>query len=464
MGMRMDMGFGQHMEMRPSPSLIQFTEILALSGLELQQMIHQVVAENPALELSEPDLCPACGDPLLTDGTCYRCCRGDSLASQEARSLEEPDEERLDLLTLVADQRSLAEHLLIELATVLDEADMPMAEYLVGELDERGFLQTNLEVAANSLGVPVQRVEHVLQALQSVGPLGVGSRTVEECLLSQLDRWEQTGVSDPLARTLVCDHLDALGHGKYSQLARALGAEYDEIVAARDFIRTHLRPYPVAERTDLELWERQTGPGFVAPDVVVRSAKDGEFEIEILDSQRYALSISPLYRELAERLEAGRELDERDGLTRKDRKHIQAQVQRAREFLTYVRERRDTMRRVAAYVMARQADFLRLGPRHLQPLTRAEVAEALDLHESTISRATSGKYVLLPSRRVVPFGDFFKAALSVQDVLREIVDSETRALTDAELAEELQLRGYDVARRTVAKYRNQMRILPSSLR
>ncbi|MFN2114742.1 MAG: RNA polymerase factor sigma-54 [Anaerolineae bacterium] len=463
MTMRMGMDYGQHMEMRPSPSLIAFTEILQLSGMELQQAIMQAVAENPALEMTETELCPACGDPLLSDGTCLRCSRGESPVDVAERSVLEHEEEERDLFARVADQMTLEEHLLAELAAALDEEDLPIAEFLVGELDDRGFLDMPLATVAASLGVPLERVEHVLRVLQSVGPLGVGARTVEECLGLQLDRWAESGVENPIARRLIEEHLGDLGQGKYSQLARQLGVEYDDVVEARDFIRAHLRPYPIADATDSELWESHSGPGFIAPDVIARLADD-EIEVDILESRRYALSISPLYREYASSIAEGRDIADGERLTAEDRKHIASQVGSARQFLTHIRERRETMRRVSAYVMARQQDYLRQGPRHLRPLTRAEVAEALDLHESTVSRATAGKYVLLPNRHVVPFSSFFKAALSVQDVMREMVENETRPLTDSELAEMLTERGYKVARRTVAKYRNQMGILPSSLR
>ncbi len=464
--MRLDLGFGQHMEMRPSPSLIQFTEILAMTSLELQAFIVQEAGKNPALEITDVPTCPACGDPLLPNGSCYRCRRGEDLVRLAARELAEAEDEAdaYDALAFVADQRSLAEHLLEEMAAVLPATDMPVAEHMVGELNEKGFLETPLDVIAATLNVSVPDVERVLMALQTVGPLGLGARSVEECLTLQLDRWEEAGVGHPLARVLVTEHLDDLAAGRYAQLARTLDTDSEQVLEARDFIRSHLRPYPIAERIDLAPWEHVRGAGFVAPDVVVREGDDGAFEVDVVESRRFAVSISPLYRSLAETLEAGNAADARSGLTAKDQEHIRNQVGRARQFLHHVRERRDTMRRVSAYVMARQSEFLRHGPRSIVPLTRAEVAEALDLHESTISRATAGKYVLLPSRQVVPFASFFKAALSVQDVLREIIDAEDRPLTDTELAAMLKERGYGVARRTVAKYRNQMGILPSSLR
>jgi RNA polymerase sigma-54 factor len=466
MTMGMGMSYGQHMTMRPSPSLIAFTQILQLSGLELQTAIQQAVAENPALELVETDLCPACGDPLLPDGTCLRCLRGEDLAGVAARALveHEEDEDEIDLFARVADQMSLLEHLLTELAATLAPEDLPIAEYLLGELDDRGFLASPISEIADALDVDAADVERVLAALQGVGPLGIGARSVEECLRIQLDRWAELGVADDLVRRVVAEHLDDLGHGQYSRLARKLGVSYDEIVAAREFIRTHLRPYPIAEETDLKPWGRETGPGFIAPDVDVRLDGAGEVEVTVIESRRYALSISPLYRDFFAALAGGAALGPRARMSDRDKKHVAEQVGRARQFMTFVHERRETMRRVTAYVMAHQTGFLRHGPRHLVPLTRAEVADALEMHESTVSRATAGKYVLLPSRQVVPFSVFFKAALSVQDVLREIVASETRPLTDTELASELAARGHPIARRTVAKYREQLGILPSSMR
>lgn len=456
MSMDMGMGFGQEqrMSMRPSPSLIQFTEILQMTGLELQDLILQEVSENPALELEDAD--PSEGpDELLQR----------QLIESARRELREADEDEFDVFRTVPDQRSLQEHLLMELAAVLDEEDLPIAEFLVGELDERGFLDTTVRRVARSFDVPEARVEEVLAALQAIGPLGLGARSVEECLRIQLDRWEEAGVGHPVARAIVTEHLDDLAQGRYSAIATALGVSYDEVIGGRDFIRSHLRPYPIAESTDLAPWQRQTGPGAVAPDVIVRYDAEDRIEIEITDSRRHHLRISPAYVRLVARLEdTEAPAKSSEALSDDDRAHVATQVGRAQRFLSHIEERRATMLRVATYVMRRQEAFLRKGPRELQPLTRAQVAEALDLHESTISRATAGKYVMLPNRQVVPYATFFKAALSVQDVLRELVEQEDHPLTDAELVELLDERGYRIARRTVAKYRKQMGILPSSLR
>jgi len=510
----------QRQQMRASPSLIQFAEILQLSSQELQHMILHEAAANPALELHEQAVCPRCGERLLAGGACLRCRSAperemdraqlrERLSAAERDAAEIDDEER-DVFRTVADQRSLHEHLLDELAVVLEENAVPIGEQLVGELDERGFLEPDVtERVAGTLGVPETGVASVLSALQSVGPLGVGARSVQECLNLQLRRWEDLGETHPLARILVAGHLDDLAHGRFGRIAEQLGVDQAEVLAGRDFIRTHLRPYPIAERTDLAPWERQTGTGELAPDVVIRHAKDGRLTVEVVESRRYSLSIDPLYDRLVAELDAAgdagsareqgnsqahpeqepgragtedradqtnrsasadtsptKERSAMDGvrLTRGEQEHVHDHVERARQFLNHIRERRSTMRRVTEYVVKRQAAFLERGPRYIEPLTRAEVAEALDLHESTISRATAGKYAMLPNRQVVPFSLFFKASLSVQDVLRELVENETNPLSDAKLAEMLAARGYPIARRTVAKYRRELGIPASSVR
>ena len=147
-----------------------------------------------------------------------------------------------------------------------------------------------------------------------------------------------------------------------------------------------------------------------------------------------------------------------------DRRHVQQYVSRAKMFMSNINQRRETMKKIAGALIQYQEEYLRQGVRHLRPLTRAQVASVTSLHESTVSRATAGKYVMLPNGQVVPFSDFFTASLSVKDVIKEIVEQEGRALTDREIVQRLYDQGIRVARRTVAKYRSQLRILPSKLR
>lgn len=460
-GMGMGMSGQQRQEMRISPSLIQYSHILQLSGAELRDLILQELDKNPALALEERALCPACGDPLTMGGRCLRCGRGEGLAEAAARAQREADEEEpLEALLAIADQPSLQEHLLQELAAVLPASDLAIAEFLVGELDERGFLDVPLGLVASSLGIAESRVEAVLGALQHAGPLGVGARSVEECLSLQLERLEEVLGPQPLLRRLIAEHLSDLAAGRYAQLARQLQVTPDAILEARELIRAHLRPYPITETADLASWERARPAASAMPDVLIRGLPSGGYRIEVLESRRFQLSVNPLFQDLA----VGSRPRQEGGLSAGEQQRLQEQVRAAENFLGFIQDRRSTLERVTAYVIGRQSAFLREGPRQLQPLTRAEVAQALDLHESTISRATKDKYVMLPNRRVVPFSAFFQAALPVHEALRQLVDDEARPYTDTELAELLAAAGHPISRRTVTKYRLQLGILPSNLR
>jgi RNA polymerase sigma-54 factor len=196
----------------------------------------------------------------------------------------------------------------------------------------------------------------------------------------------------------------------------------------------------------------------VAPDVVIK-LEEGEFAVEVVESRRFFMRVNPMYSRLATQLRG-------NGVHYSDdeKKHIQQYVSRAKLFMSNVNQRRETMLKIAKVLVQVQEEFLRHGIRQLRPLTRAQVAEATGLHESTVSRATAGKYVMLPNRQVIPFSDFFTASLSVKDVIKEIIVREGRPLTDREIVSRLRDEGIRVARRTVAKYRSQLGILPSTLR
>ncbi len=449
------------MEMRPSPGLITFARLLTLPSWELEQTIQEEMLDNPALELSEPEVCTVCGAPLM-DGICYECLRRDSeVLNREERTRQQELEEDFDPLTLIAGQINLPEQLLREVGTQIPESEMPIARYLVGYLDERGFLDCSAQVVAFTMGVTTEQVEKVIEALQQAGPVGAAARNVKECLLLQLARLAEAGIEHPLAEIIIRDHFERLGQGQYHEIARSLGVSSKDVLEARDFIREHLRPFPVPDLVSPESWTSTTDVPFTAPDVVILEDIEhpGVYHVEVVRSRRSYLQVSPMYQRVAREIRKGIMQS-----SEHDRAHVMEHLSRAQSFLSHLRERRETLQAVAEAVVARQIPFLRDGVRHLRPLTRAEIAEATGLHQSTVSRAVADKYVQLPNRKVIPFSAFFEPSRSVKDVLREIVESEDGPLADAELAEELHRRGYHVARRTVAKYRKRMGILPSTMR
>lgn len=463
MDMSMDMSMAPHMQMKASPALIALNNMLILSTMELQQMIQQEIEENPALELNEAtdELCPRCGRPF-SGSTCMFCLQEDMRTLEAERddyTGPASDDEEFDPLLLVAMPASMSETLLRDLHASLPYDDHFIIDYLVGSLDDQGFLTVTTDQVASTLSVDEARVEQVLEKLQELGPVGVGSRDVPECLLLQLRRLEQENITHPHVEKIITQHWTDLGEHRYGAIAQALGIAYDDVVDARDFIRQYLRPYPL-ERITSDNSVSPTQTTYLTPDVVIRETEDGSLVAEVVESQRYFLRMNPLYQDLARQATRGNTAS----VSAEEKDHLTQYVSRAQLFLTNLRQRRETIRRIAEHLIERQEEFLRYGVRYLKPLTRAEVAIAIGVHESTVSRATANKHVQLPSHEVIPFSHFFTASLSVKDVLLELVTKEKRPLTDQELVEMLKERGFNVARRTVAKYRNQLNILPSTLR
>ncbi len=457
-------------QMKVSPRLVAANHILQLSSLELQQAISAELAENPALELIDVPTCPTCGSQLQ-GSLCPNCLRRQKPdndlvdgpdANDEpyyAHNLRTADEE-FDPITQVAAEISLQERLMNELRATVQPELMHVAEYLVGNLDEKGYLTCTVEEAAYECNADEADVEVVLRLLQSLEPPGIGARNLRECLLIQLEFLETVGIHQPYAREIVSTHLTELGEHKFSKIAQDLHISSDVVAEVWDFIKRDLNPNPASEFSPASGSNdsRETRSSYVLPDVII-SERDGEFEVEVVESKRFLLRVSPVYSQLGAELE-------RDGdrFSDDEKRHIQQYVARAKLFIANINQRRQTIHRITTCLVECQQDFLKAGVRHLKPLTRAAVASRLGIHESTVSRATASKYVMLPNGEVIPFSNFFTASLSIKDVIEELIGNEKNPLTDAEIAERLAQRGIHVARRTVAKYRMQLKILPSSLR
>jgi RNA polymerase sigma-54 factor len=479
--MQMDMVPEQ--TVRVSPTLIMVNQLLALSSLELQHVVRTELEDNPALESVESTTCTSCGAGT-TGLYCPVCMQAvipspgsDSNRARNADKIpggyaddEDPDDyrprepgaavtdyEEFDPLTLIATEASMTEQLLSDLAVMLPPEDHFIAEYLVGNLDEQGFLSCALDAAARELEVPLERVERVLDLLQRTGPVGVGARDLRECLLIQLDEIRDRGYPPliPHVHEIITNYLTELGEHKYTIIAQSLSTNYEDVVAVRDFIKRYMQPRPLQEPPRGRSWRSPSPTRFVMPDVIIH-LRDGNLEPEVVETYRFSLRINPLYQRLA-----GAALD---GMSDVEREHIRRYVNRSKLFISNINQRRETMRRITDCLIKVQEDYIRYGVRYLRPLTRAQIAQYLGIHESTVSRATADKYVMLPDKHVIPFSDFFSASLSAKDVIKEIITKEARPMTDKEIVGRLRDQGIRVARRTVTKYRNQLGILPSTFR
>lgn len=474
--MEMDLDFSQDLsgqqQLRVSPRLVAASYILELSSQELQQQIANELNDNPALELVDVPTCQACGSELQGK-VCPWCIQrqrsedlprdaGEDLAAGMYEDPPPPSSQRLtdeefDPLTQVASEETLAEKLLAELGAILDDVDMPIADYLIGSLDDKGYLSTSIEEAAYDLEVSEARVKHVLEQLQTQEPIGIGARNLHECLLIQLAYLEAIGIHQPYAREIIENFMVELGEHKFAKIAHDLKISQETVSDVWEFVKAKLNPHPAHGFSATNTRDRDTRAMYVLPDVIIAKGESG-FEVEVVESRRFVLRVNPMYTRIST------ELPKNGSMSNDEKRHVQQYVGRAKLFIANINQRRQTIHNITNCLVEKQKEFLENGVRHLRPLSRAAVAAELGIHESTVSRATAAKYVMLPAGEVIPFSHFFTPSLSVKDIIKEMVEKEGRPLTDAQIAERLRERGIEIARRTVAKYRMQLDILPSSLR
>jgi RNA polymerase sigma-54 factor len=424
-------------DMRTTPSLLNLARLLALPSMSLSVAVRQELAANPALEEFEPTaICPQCGRPMVEE-LCLACLHS-GIQEERGSSIDER-------WPFVAAPQNPAEALLADLMASLPATEQPIAQAIVGNLDDRGFLATSPAAIARSMGVARSRVEAVVAMARRLGPPGVAASSARECLLAQLDVLEGQGVSNSVARAIVTDHLEDLSKHRHHVIARLLKVGVGDVERARDFIQRHLWPYPFADA------EEAGTPDFRQyrhPDVAIRRAGEG-FQVEVLQSATRWLRVSPIYADLAQRANA---------LEEAERAHVVEHVARARSFIRNLLQREQTLRRVTEAIIVRQDVCLRSGPEWLVPLTRLQIASDVELHVSTVSRAVLDKVAHLPLGELWPFADFFGGGQAVVAMIRDLLATSAVPLTDQQLTDILVSRGHPIARRTVTSYRQKLGI------
>jgi RNA polymerase sigma-54 factor len=447
---------------------------LQLNSAELEATLLKEVDRNPALELVDEVRCPSCGR-RLDRPPCPTCAapRGDGspvvfLSPREPgrdwRGVREGSEapepgmaERLD------------EYVLRQVGPSLTRAERPIAAYILAQIDEGGLLAEAPVEIAQFKRVPLSMVERVLALIQRADPVGVGARTPQEALLIQLDALEEAGRADAataaLARALIREHFEALGKMEYDRIARRLRAEHgwhlrpEAIARAAHFIHVNLTPYPACAA-----WGEGKHP--TRDDAGVFHLAD--VNISTLDPQMGGGLAVEVFTPLAGWLRVNPDLKAAVAECAGEERERWAQAVAEAALVTKcLQQRNHTMRRLMEILATEQRQFILGSDADLRPTTRCRIAAALGLHESTVSRAVAGKSVALPGGRIIPLSRFFDRSLSVRDRVRSLIEAEAaqgRALTDDEIAAALAREGVMVARRTVAKYRNMLGILPANLR
>ncbi|HWQ61353.1 MAG TPA: RNA polymerase factor sigma-54 [Negativicutes bacterium] len=453
--MRMDYGLRLELTQKlvMTPQLRQAIAILQLSSLELTEMVEQELLENPVLEAEEK---PA-AEPVEeeTDDKIREYFDWADYFDDGTDSGYSPrSDDKPSFTTFVSAVSTLHEHLEFQLhLTLLDESARAVGQYLVGCIDENGYLCGTVAEAAKNLGVSEDTVSTVLKVIQTFDPSGVGARDLRECLLIQA---EQKGATEPLALAILDKYLDEVGAGHFKNIADKLGCTPHDVQRAVDFIRT-LDPKPG------RAFDGGEQPCYIIPDVTIERVS-GNYIIIINDHNVPHLTINPYYRRVV------RDADS------EAKKFVEGRINAAIWLIKSIEQRRRTLYNVVETIIELQHDFFDHGPKFLRPLTMKRVADKVGIHESTVSRAIANKYADTP-HGLFSLRAFFSAGLqgadgetlsaaTVKRQIKELVAAEDPAqpYSDQALTEILVGRGVAVSRRTVAKYREELNIQSSSKR
>lgn len=458
----MDQSLGLSLQQTLSPQMQQSLQVLQAPTLELRALVAQELQANPVLEeeLPEPDPDDEPTDEFDSDldevsqlEEEWREYMAQS-GVNESRSTE-AEERREFLLNSLSSAMTLQQHLLDQLTLVdLTDDEREVADAILGNLNEAGLLEVGIQELCGMSNQREETVERVLKEIQSLDPVGVAARDIRECLLIQLDR---IGKARSLEARIVSNHLDLLLRRRFPDIARRIGVTAGEVQAAADFIST-LEPRPARQFSDAT-------EHVVTADVLVEASEDG-FTVSLINENVPALRVSNYYKDLLSEPTNRREV----------RDYIREKIKGGRFFIKCIQQRQQTIQSIAREIVARQQDFLRSGPSGLHPMTMSQVAQAVGVHETTVSRATNGKYMLTP-QGLFEMKYFFTPGYqtsegvdmsneSVRRAISELIEKEDRRrpLSDSSILEILQERGIPIARRTVAKYREQLGLLPSHLR
>ncbi|MBM4278419.1 MAG: RNA polymerase factor sigma-54 [Deltaproteobacteria bacterium] len=463
-----------------TPQLQQAIRLLQLTRLELVDMISQEMKENPLLEeleegkesFDEEEQAPAekVEEPVpVVEHTAE--VKGEGEGADEfdwenylenynlasfSKQRGQDGEERPSFENFMAKSATLFDHLYWQLnLSDLSEEEQRAGTWIIGNLDEDGYLKISMEEFSAEAGLSLERVEGVLRKIQEFDPIGVAARDLKECLLIQLN---QLSPRDPIAEKIVQEYLSLLKNRNYPAIAKRLGVSVERVNRAASLI-SRLEPKPGRAYGGEVAQE-------IIPDVYVYKV-EGEYIVSLNDEGVPRLKVNPYYRRI---LAEGRHAQQ------DDRKYIQEKLRSALWLIRSIDQRQRTIYKVAKSIVKFQKDFLDQGVQYLKPLVLRDVAEDIQMHESTVSRVTNNKYMHTP-QGIYELKFFFNAGISsiqgeatasesVKSLLKEIIGRENprKPYSDEKLVQMLKERNIHIARRTISKYRETMKILSSSER
>lgn len=473
-----------------TPSLQQAIKLLPMSTLELADMLQQEITENPLLEEelereraeSESSEDSGQDDASTESSTETRTSEESSKPESEADNKSDDSLNEIDYESFFSDYldegyrprtsyevpelppientlsttASLADHLEWQLRmTAMDSKSREIGEAIIGNIDEHGYLQASVEELCDMGQYSPEEVEEALKAVQSFDPIGVGARDLRECLLLQLAHLELSGSP---TETMISQHLDHLQNHRFNEIAKAMRLPLDEVIEHCEIIR-QLDPQPGSKFTNEK-------SHYVTPDVYVVKV-DGKYEIVLNEDRLPQLRISSVYRRM---------LENKSEANQETREYVKDKLRSALWLIKSVDQRQKTIYKVANSIVRQQQEFLDNGVEHLRPLVLRDVAVDIGMHESTVSRVVSNKYMHTPQgvfemkyffhSGIASVGGDHVSSVTIKRRIKKIVEEENpkKPLSDSKIVKILEDEGLVLARRTIAKYREELRIPPSNQR
>ncbi|MDO9465076.1 MAG: RNA polymerase factor sigma-54 [bacterium] len=451
-----------------TPEMRQSIHMLQMPLLELKETIEQELVENPMLELVketetvnaedssiEESLDAHIKEELEQFSKLDRDWQEYYSQTHEKEDTREKQEKRDYAETLITNISGLREHLFKQLHLVkLSDDDYKIGEVIINEINDDGYLQSSVNELASITNVPPKSIEKILGIIQQFDPAGVGARTIDECLLIQI---KSMGKENTYNQKIVKYHLGDIGKKNYKSIANDLNISECKVIKEAGLICS-LEPKPGRQYNPVQI-------KYITPDVTIKKvAEEVEYAIVINNEELPMIRINPLYRKLVQ--SCGEE---------KAKKFLLEKFKSAIWLLKSIKQRHATISKVTKHIVKYQKQFLEKGLSHLKPLTLKEVADALEVHQSTISRTISNKYIQTP-HGLLPLKYFFSGGVLMSNnpasstyikaKIRHLIENEDhkKPISDQKIADKLKALGINIARRTVAKYRESLNILPSSLR
>ena len=422
--------------------LKQSLAILNMNLNELEIEITKESQENPVMEIEKKD--PVDWEKYIES------MKKNSRKEQYSSAVDNSDE-KTNFENMIRYEESMYDHLKDQISCVLRrKEDMLVAEYIIDSMDSDGYLRENVENISKVLKISPEKVKDMLKVVQTLDPPGIGATSLEECLCIQL---REKGINDQVLESIIRENLSMIASKKYKDICKKYKIDMETVGGYCAAIRS-LEPKPG------RIFE-SANQKYVAPDVIAENI-DGKFVVRLNETSIPKITISGFYQKLL--------LNTQD---EEAKEYIKQKLNSAANLMKNIESRKSTILKVAQEILNRQIEFFEKGMNYLKPMILKDIAQELEFHESTISRAVNGKYILTPYG-LFELKFFFSgspscedvAANSIKSIIREIIDGENKKkpYSDQKICVILDQKGISVSRRTVAKYRDEMGILSSSQR